>query len=78
MYIITYHLVFQDMTNKIKEVFRGIPDEFMTSNLASKAKVKTLLHLSNYLFLIVKSQIISCCIHVKILKNILKCMMLSH
>ena len=29
----------QDMQHKIKEQFRGIPDEFMTSNMASKAKV---------------------------------------
>ncbi|XP_021351053.1 sorting nexin-8-like [Mizuhopecten yessoensis] len=27
-----------DMQHKIKEAFRGIPDEFMTSNLASQAK----------------------------------------
>lgn len=27
-----------DMQHKMKEVFRGIPDEFMTSNLASQAK----------------------------------------
>lgn len=29
----------QDLQHKIKEQFRGIPDEFMTSNMASKAKV---------------------------------------
>ena len=36
-----YHVCFvlQDMQHKIKEQFRGIPDEFMTSNMASKAKV---------------------------------------
>lgn len=31
------------MQHKMKEVFRGIPDEFMTSNLASQAKVRALL-----------------------------------
>ena len=38
--LVKFFLTFSgsDMTNKIKEVFRGIPDEFMTSNLASKAK----------------------------------------
>lgn len=30
------------MQHKMKEVFRGIPDEFMTSNLASQAKVRAL------------------------------------
>jgi hypothetical protein len=37
----SHYFVFleQDMQHKIKEVFRGIPDEFMTSNLASQAKV---------------------------------------
>ena len=32
----------QDMQHKMKEVFRGIPDEFMTSNLASQAKVSNI------------------------------------
>lgn len=36
----------------MKEVFRGIPDEFMTSNLASQAKVRALLtqSLGNHLY----------------------------
>lgn len=33
----------------MKEVFRGIPDEFMTSNLASQAKVRALLTQSLFL-----------------------------
>ncbi|PVD39364.1 hypothetical protein C0Q70_01994 [Pomacea canaliculata] len=38
--LIKYFLTFtgNDMQHKIKEQFRGIPDEFMTSNMASKAK----------------------------------------
>jgi len=34
------HFVLQDIQHKIKEAFRGIPDEFMTSSLAGRAKVK--------------------------------------
>ncbi len=34
----------QDMQHKIKEHFRGIPDEFMTSDLALTAKVSSCLH----------------------------------
>lgn len=37
------------MQHKMKEVFRGIPDEFMTSNLASQAKVRALLTQSLFL-----------------------------
>ena len=32
-------LPIQDVQHKIREAFRGIPDEFMTCNLASTAKV---------------------------------------
>jgi len=44
------------MQHKIREAFRGIPDEFMTSNLASQAKV-----IFNFLFL-----------HVNIISQIVK------
>ena len=33
----------QDAQHKIKEHFRSIPDEFMTSEMASKAKVQHFL-----------------------------------
>lgn len=38
--LLQYFLTFNgsDMQNKLREQFRGIPDEFMTSNLADKAK----------------------------------------
>ena len=33
----------QDVQNKIKELFRGIPDEFMINEHALQAKVRLLL-----------------------------------
>ena len=35
----------QDLTHKIKEHFRGVPDEFMTCEVANKAKVSLLIKL---------------------------------
>ena len=44
--------IFQDMQHKIRETFRGIPDEFMTSNLASRAKVSDFI-ISKLLYLLI-------------------------
>ena len=45
---------FQDMQHKIKEQFRGVPDEFMTSDLSLKAKVShwTISYLPPLAFLV--------------------------
>lgn len=38
-YNFVFFSILQDVQTKLREQFRGIPDEFMTSNLADRAKV---------------------------------------